>query len=130
MKDFMQANLFELRGGSIHITFSSTSITGSPLLSYRDNGRSLSFRGDEIRIQDTEVGQLISVTLENIPDLRMVTFSLVLPVVTVMPQSSGIQIQVPGITTVSPTTIAGPPPGPQKLYSTVNLRGTAQFIVS
>lgn len=130
MEGFTQANLFELSGGSIQISYSSTSILGGPIFSYRDNQLSRSFRGKEVRLQDTEVGQLITVTLETIPDLRTVTFSLVLPVVTVMPQSNGICIKVPGITTTTPTTIAGPPPGPQQLYSVVNLSGTAQFIVS
>ncbi|HEY5139029.1 MAG TPA: hypothetical protein VIJ25_06880 [Methylococcales bacterium] len=130
MEGFTQANLFELSGNSIHVTYSSTNILGGPILSYRDNQRSLSFRGKDITVQDSELGQLITVTLEVIPDLKTVTFSLLLPIVTVMPQSSGIRIKVPGITTTDPTTIAGPPPGPQKLYSVVNLRGTAQFIVS
>ena len=112
------------------VTFSSTSILGGPILSYRDPQRSLSFRGAEIRSQDTELGELITVTLEVIPDLRTMTFTLILPIVTVMPQSSGLSIRVPGVTTTNPTTIAGPPPGPQKLYSVVNLQGTAQFIVS
>jgi hypothetical protein len=130
MQGFTRANLFELNGNLIHATFSSTNILGGPILSYRDDQRSLSFRGEEIRIQQTELGELITVTLEAVPDLKTVTFSLLLPVVTVMPQSSGIRIKVPGITTTNPTTIAGPPPGPQQLYSLVNLRGTAQFIVS
>lgn len=130
MENFTRANLFELSSNSIHVTFSGTSILGGPILSYRDDQFSRSFRGEEIRLQDTELGQLITVTLEAIPDLRTVTFSLVLPIVTVMPQSAGIRIKVPGLTITNPTTIAGPPPGPQKLYSVVNLRGTAQFIVS
>jgi hypothetical protein len=130
MQGFTRANLFELNGNLIHVTYSSTSILGGPLLSYRDDQRSLSFQGDEIRIQTTELGELITVTLETIPDLKTVLFSILLPVVTVMPQSSGIRIKVPGITTTNPTTIAGPPPGPQQLYALVNLRGTAQFIVS
>jgi hypothetical protein len=129
MQGFTKANLFELSSSSIHVTYSSTSILGGPLLSYRDSQLSLSFRGKDIRIQDTEVGQLISVTLESIPDLKTVTFSLILPMVTVMQQSSGTRIKVVGLTTTEPTTIAGPPPGPQKLYSAVTLRGTAQFIV-
>jgi hypothetical protein len=130
MQGFTRANLFELNGNLIHVTYSSTSILGGPLLSYRDDQRSLSFQGDEIRIQNTELGELITVTLESIPDLKTVLFSLFLPIVTVMPQSSGVRIKVPGITTTNPTTIAGPPPGPQQLYSLVNLRGTAEFIVS
>ena len=130
MEGFTRASLFELHGNSINVTYSSTNILGGPILSYRNDQKSLFFRGKEIMISDTELGELITVILETIPDLKTVTFSLLLPVVTVMPQSGGTRIKVPGITTTNPTTIAGPPPGPQKLYSIVNLRGTAQFIVS
>lgn len=130
MEGFTQANLFELSRGAIHVTYSTTSILGGPIFSYRDNQISRSFRGNEINIQDTAIGQVITVTLETIPDLRTVTFSLILPAVTVMPQSTGTRIKAPGVTVTAPTTIAGPPPGPQLLYSVVNLRGTAQFIVS
>jgi hypothetical protein len=130
MEGFTQANLFELSSNTIHVTYSTTNILGGPILSYRDNTRSLSFRGNEIRIENTDVGEVVTVTLETIPDLRTVTFSLIVPIVTVMTQSSGTRIKVLGITTTAPTTIAGPPPGPQQLYSAVYLRGTAQFIVS
>jgi hypothetical protein len=130
MEGFTQANLFELSSGAIHVTYSATSILGGPIFSYRDDRISRSFRGDEIRNQDTDIGQLITVTLEAVPDLRTTTFSLILPVVTVLPQSTGAHVRVPGIKATAPTTIAGPPPGPQRLYSIVNLRGTAQFIVS
>jgi len=130
MEGFTQANLFELSGGAIHVTYSTTSLLGGPLFSYRDNRLSLSFRGEDIHLEDTALGQVVTVTLETSPDVRTVAFSLIVPMVTVMPQSSGTQIKVLGITTTAPTTIAGPPPGPQLLYSAVYLRGTAQFIVS
>ncbi|NOU10435.1 MAG: hypothetical protein HOO98_10510 [Nitrospira sp.] len=130
MEGFTLANLFELSSRTILVTYSTTSILGGPIFSYRDNTLNLSFRGDEIRIESTALGEVVTVTLETIPDFRTVTFSLIVPIVTVMPQSSGTQIKVLGITTTAPTTIAGPPPGPQQLYSAVYLRGTAQFIVS
>lgn len=114
----------------INVTYSTTSFSGKPIFSYRDNIRSLSFSGNEINIQDTPIGQLVTVTIETIPDLRTIEFSLIIPVVTVMKQSTGTCIKVPGITTTSPTTIAGPPPGPQQLDSITNLRGTALTIIS
>lgn len=63
MQGFTQANLFELSRGAIHVTYSSTSILGGPILSYRDSRLNRSFRGDEVRIQDTNIGQLITVSL-------------------------------------------------------------------
>lgn len=130
IQELVRANLFELHGKTIQVSYSDTSLLGGSLLNYRDDRISLSFRGEEIRVCDTELGQLITVTLEAIPDLRTVTFTLILPIVSVMSQSSGTRIKVPAITTTNPTTIAGPPPGPQKLYSIVKLQGTAQFVVS
>ena len=53
-----QANLFELHGHSefwghaIEVTYSFTTITGQPHLSYRDRNVIYSFTGDEIRILD------------------------------------------------------------------------------
>jgi hypothetical protein len=107
-------------------------VLGGPILSYRDPQRSLSFQGKDIETEETVLGELITVTLEAVPDARTVTFTLILPVVTVMRQSSGTQIQVPGVTTTDLTTrtVTGLRLGPQKLYAVVNLRGTAQFIVS
>ena len=127
--NFEQANLFELGDYSIQVTYSSTSFTGQRQLSYRDNDINRNFMGEEIRILDTELGQLVTVTLETIADLRTVTFTLVLPLVNVIPQSGGTRVQMPGILTTTHTTIAGPGPGAEKTYSTVNLQGTAQFVV-
>lgn len=125
-----RANLFELSGETLQISFGSTSLLGGPSLSYRDQTTNQSFQGEEIQILETALGQEITVTVESIPDLRTVTFTLVLPIVTVLQQSSGTCIQTFGVTTMNPTTIKGPPPGPQKQYSVALLRGTAQFIVS
>lgn len=125
-----QANTFELRGKSIHVTYTSTGIAGQPTFSYRDNQLSRSFSGEEIRVEDTELGQLITVTLEAMPDLKVVTFTLALPIVTVPESNTPIGITIPGITVTTLTTIGGPQllgPGPEKLYSIVNMRGTAQF---
>ncbi|WP_207714036.1 DUF6174 domain-containing protein [Scytonema sp. UIC 10036] len=125
-----RANVFELSGASVEVSYSDTSVLGGPRLNYRDNNINRTFIGEEIRVQETELGQLITVTLEAIPDLRTVTFTLILPLVKPSTASERVRIQVPGITTTTQTTIAGPGPGAEKTYTTINLKGTAQFIVS
>ncbi|MDF5715742.1 MAG: hypothetical protein PUP93_18125 [Rhizonema sp. NSF051] len=127
--NFTKANSFQLSGGSIVVSYSNTSISGVPVLNYRDNNTNLNFSGQEISIQETELGQLITVTLEAVPDLRTVTFSIILPLVNLSTRSETVRIKVPGITTTTRTTIAGPGAGPEKTYSTVNLGGTAKFVV-
>jgi len=124
--EFQQANLFELSRDNIQVTYSSTSMAGTPLFNYRDGSINRLFSGEEIRCVRTEIGDLLTVTLEQILDLRMVTFTLILPVVNVLPASVGTHIRVPGITTTTHTSIAGSVLGPQKTYSLVNLEGTAQ----
>jgi len=127
-KKFQQANLFELSGDDIQVTYSASSFTGRPLFSYRDGSLNRQFSGEDIRSVKAEIGELLTVTLEQIPDLRTVTFTLILPVVTVLPASVGTHIQVPGIITTTQTTIAGPLLGPEKTYAQVTLKGTAQVV--
>lgn len=127
--EFQQANLFELSGDGIQVTYSSSSIAGTPLFSYRDGSINRLFSDAEIESVTTELGELLTVTLEQIPDLRIVTFTLILPVVNVLPGSAGTHIHVPGITTTTHTSIAGSVLGPAKTYSQVDLKGTAQVVV-
>ncbi|MCC6552646.1 MAG: hypothetical protein IT372_06425 [Polyangiaceae bacterium] len=126
---FVQANLFELSEQRLHVTFSSTSFAGDPQLEYRDGRTRRSFRGDEIAMRDTALGLEVTVVLETIPDLRTVSFTLVLPAVHVLPGSMGSRLRSPGIITTAHTTIAGPPLGPDKTYETFDLSGTAQHVV-
>lgn len=128
--DLVRANSFELSGDSIQISYSDTSFLGGPQLNYSDNSTNRTFRGEEISSQDTALGQLITVTLEEIADLRTVTFTLILAIVNLTSQSQSTDIKVPGIVTTTQTTIAGPGPGVEKTYSLINLQGIAQFIVS
>ena len=130
LKDPFNANLFELAGDSIKVTYSSGDIRG-PSLSYRDDQLEHIFRGDELTFEDSDaLGQLITVTIRAVPDLEVVTFTLVLPIVGVPEPNTPRDVKVPGITVTNPTTIAGPGPGAQKRYALVLLQGTAQFIVT
>jgi hypothetical protein len=129
-KEFQQANLFELNDADIQVTYTSSSLDGSPLFSYRDANINCQFNGDEIRSVKTEIGEILTVTLEEILDFRTVTFTVILPAVTVLPMLAGTRIQVAGITTTTHTAIGGSIPGPQKSYSQVNLKGVAQFVIS
>ncbi|MFL9455775.1 MULTISPECIES: DUF6174 domain-containing protein [Nostocales] len=125
-----RANIFKLSGAFVEVTYSDTSILGGPQLNYRDNNINRTFMGEAIRVRETELGQLITVTLEAVPDLRTVTFTLILPLVKLNTVSETIRIRVPSITTTTRTTIAGPGAGAEKTYKAIDLRGTAQFVVS
>jgi len=128
--EFQQANLFELSGDSIQVTYLTSGSEGVPLLSYRDGSLNRQFSGEKIKSVQTEIGELLTVEIEQIPEMRVVTFSLILPVVNVMPGTVGTHIQVLGITAVTYTNMTGEVLGQGKTYSQVNLTGTAQAISS
>lgn len=75
-----EANQFNITG-PIVISYSTTSFGGVPQFSYKDAELNLSFSGDDITRQDTPLGELVSVTLEDlIPvDGPRRTFTLLVP---------------------------------------------------
>jgi hypothetical protein len=62
-----QPNLFELKGGYMKITYSSSSFSGKPLLTYEDaEGRHQFMGKDEVRQMDTDIGRLVTVSTDQI----------------------------------------------------------------
>src|SRR4051794_38096084 len=76
---FEQPNLFHLSGGGVTITYSTTSIDGRPRLTYQAGMRTLSFSGDEITVEQTTAGTLVSVRLVMTVDTGSTTFSMLIP---------------------------------------------------
>jgi hypothetical protein len=112
------------------ITYSTSSSSGKPRFSYRDSRRRSTFIGKEIRTTPSEIGTLVTVTLEAIPDLRVVTLTLLLPEIH-LPSSGRAAFTTMAIVTTARTTIGGPGliNGAVQSYRTLTLRGTAQFVV-
>src|SRR6202011_605698 len=58
-----QPNLYEVSGNGIHVTYSTTSITGKPLFHYHDGFQVKNFSGNEIQTAETVLGNLVTVFL-------------------------------------------------------------------
>ena len=71
----VDANLFDV-SAPIRVNFTRSSISGVPLFSYQDAVLDLSFQDEEIALVSTPVGEMVTVTLENIPDALVRTFTL------------------------------------------------------
>jgi hypothetical protein len=114
----------------VHISYSTTSITGKPLFNYKDSKGSHSFTGDEIRIQKAEIGTTVTVTLETVPDLHVVTLTLLLPAINL--DGSEREFKTIAIRTISKTSIAGERliKGAVQSYEAIDLKGTAKSVVS
>ncbi len=122
-------NFFVITGAGIEITYSTSSIGGLPLLTYKDKQRTLTFRGDEIGQLESEIGQQITVIIEQIPDLRTVTFTLVLPTINL--DGSESRFRTIGILTTHLTSIGGSDlvKGVLQTYRLKELKGTAQWVI-
>ena len=123
-----QPNLFVITGIGIEITYSTSSLSGLPLLTYKDRQRTLTFQGDEIRQLESEIGQQVTVIIEQIPDLRTVTFTLLLPTINL--DESESRFRTIGIIATHRTSIGGPDlvKGALQTYRVRELRGKAQLV--
>lgn len=130
-----EPNLFVLHGveqkyRDVNISYSKTSLIGQPILTYEDSNSTRSFMGDAIRTQETEIGTMVTVTLEAVPDLRVVTLTLLVPEINL--DGSAREFETIAILTTTKTTIGGPGlvKGALQSYEVIDLNGTACCVVS
>jgi hypothetical protein len=126
-------NLFQLTGHAgghhLHITYATSGIDGKPSMTYQDAHEGKSFRGDEIRSVECDLGYLVSVTIRMTPDAGSTSISVFIPRMRIN-QGEHAAIHTDCVTTMHRFSIA-----PQLLhgqldtYSVAALHGTAQFVV-
>lgn len=101
-------NLYQLRCGTASATYSTSGIDGRPHLSYDDGEDSWSFSGDEIRCETVEIGKLVTVTLETVPDLGSRSLTLLLPAIHLPEDGEEVLFRAPVVRTLERTSIGGP----------------------
>jgi len=121
------ANDFTLSCGGTRITYSTTSFGGVPLLQYVGPEGTLNFSDNEIETLPSALGTEVTVTLENSPDLRRITLTLLLPSFRLDADRKS-EFETLAIKTTNHTTIAGPPIGPEQTYEAVALHGVAKAV--
>jgi len=122
--------MYELQSRTVSVSFSATSITGDPLLHYKDREREVNARGEEIRIVETEIGSLVSVTLEPDADAGSLIFSVLIPRVVISPRGGERSVVTEGIYTRSRLPPRLPASVQLQTYDVVKLKGNASFVVS
>ena len=101
---------------------------GEASLEYTGLDGSVIFRGEEIRQQKTVLGKLISVALKsNMADEGFLDFALVLPPVR-MEDEVQVEFKTIGILSQGPSGFGGFPPGAQRTYEILELKGIAEYI--
>lgn len=125
----LDANLFDIVG-PIHLNYSSSSIAGVPLVSYKDAELELSFRGEDIIRVETVFGELVTFTLEHVPDAYIRTFTLIVPR-TALTLGGETDFDTLGIETTDRSGAFVAPPGPLgvlQVYRVHQLHGNAQHV--
>ena len=125
-----QPNMFDLSGGGLHITYTTTSFGGQPQFTYHDAHKNLSFSGNQIRtVAVPDLGTIVSVTLMMTVDSGSTSFSLLIPRVNI-PGNQSVPISTDGVTTIHRfSIIPALNNGQRDFYTVTRLTGTAQHVV-
>lgn len=119
------ANSFRFTYRGKAIMFVQANIAGQPVLSVGDQ----QFVGDEITLEQSQLGELVTVVLSATADGDATHLTLVLPP-TRVEGFQELDIKALAVRTTVRGTIAGPPLGAGLLYQAQVLEGRAAFIVS
>ncbi len=127
----LQANRFVLRGEGLEIIYDEITFAGPPQLTYQvlQGVASRTFSGNELSSKESDIGTLVTVTLEVIPDDKRSLFTLLIPTINVT-GTNEVPFETLAIYTTVRNSIIGPNgvSGAVESYQCVQLEGTAQFV--
>jgi hypothetical protein len=126
MVDMPKPNFYNVEGGGIQVTYSTTSIKGTPVFTYHDASGVKEFSGEQIKVAQTDIGTLVTVTLQILVDRGSTTFSLLLPLIN-LTSPAGAHITVEGITTLNKFQNF-PVPGQAQSYTVTEMQGIATIV--
>ena len=124
-----QPNLYELSGGGINVTYSTSGIGGQPHFTYHDALQVKNFTGNQITTLQTSIGTLVTVTIHLTVDSGSTTFSVLLPNVNLPTGPFGsASITAEGITTLHRFSIFQLQ-GQTEIYTVTAMHGTARHVL-
>lgn len=127
--NFVAPNLFHLSGGGLQLTYATSGLDGKPHLHYQDSHHNLNYSGDQIRVVASDLGTLVSVTLQLTVDAGSTSFTALIPRVNLLNQNSA-QIHTDGITATHRfSLVPALNLGQLDLYTVTRLQGTAQHVL-
>jgi hypothetical protein len=125
-----QWNTFRLSDAETRIGYATTSEIGVPMLTYDGPFGSHRFEADEIVVEESALGRLVTVDLGGFPDQGNLTLTLLLPAFNpVDADDPPATFATLAILKWVISTIAGPPrEGALEEYDVVPLEGTAELL--
>lgn len=126
-----QPNLYDLKNGTLQISYSTSGIDGRPHFSYKKGKTQLNFSGDEIRTATTDLGTVVSVTTTMTVDTGSTSFSVLIPKINLdSTVGSTIKVSTQGIETKHKfSMIPSFNKGQMDTYKVTSLTGKASFVL-
>jgi hypothetical protein len=69
-------NVYELQGGQLQIRYTTSALDGKPHFVYQDANGTLYFLGDQIHAAQTDIGTLVTVTIQRAAAADLKSFTL------------------------------------------------------
>ncbi len=132
-EQIIEANDFDLSNKDVQIHYSMESFISGAQLTYKTQNFDEQFKGEEIRVRETEIGKLVTVTVKTPlnPDVggKVIKLTLLLPIVN-LPVSLEKSIQVEAVLTteLQKGNINRPLGGQLQTYEIFSLRGIASRV--
>lgn len=124
----VQPNQFTLKGGDITVTYTTSNFLGQPFLSYSDGTTTRDFFGSAIRVVDTGIGTLVTVTTFMTIDTGGTEFSVLLPFIELSDNSKTQVFETDGIITHFKGPDSFPRTGVAQTYEFICMQGTARHV--
>jgi hypothetical protein len=126
-----EANVFEMTGDGVQISYSARGPFIDqpglkPTLTYQDQDQNLTFSGDQLRAQQSEMGTLVSVTLKTSVDAGATILTLLVPTVIVEEVMADQPFETYAIVTQTFGILPGV--GARQVYDVLELDGVARLI--
>ena len=126
----VQPNDYTLQGGNITFTYVEHNFLGQPFVSYHDGSQTKTFFGSAVRVLETGIGKLVTVTTHMTLDAGGTEFSVLLPVIELAEIGKTQNFSTYGITTQFKGPDSFPRTGVRETYDSVPMTGTARFILT
>jgi hypothetical protein len=126
----VQPNEYTLQGGNLTFTYVKNNFLGQPFASYTEGGVTKDFFGSAVRVLETGIGTLVTVTTHMTIDTGGSEFSVLLPVIELANTTNTQTFSTDGIITHFKGPDSFPASGVRETYNFIPMTGTARFVLA
>lgn len=126
----VQPNEYTLKGDNLTFTYVKHNFLGQPFVSYTEDGQTKNFSGSAVRVLETGIGTLVTVTTHTSIDTGGAEFSVLLPVIQLAGTGKTQTFTTEGINTQFKGPDSFPATGVRETYDFIPMTGTARFVLT